>query len=212
MVLKRASGLLLAAMLLMWFAVLRPSVMGGPATYVWVSGISMEPTLHDGDLAVIRVREVYRRHDVVAFRVPRGQPGAGAIVIHRIVRGSAEEGFVTQGDNKDVVDMWRPRTRDIIGGLWFRLPRAAVALRPLRDRETFAAFVAAFSVFLFLLGGGPTERRRASPEGASAANDSRAAEIRSGAWARPVVGERRRRIMATLVAGRGARLRHGAGP
>ncbi|MDX6438687.1 MAG: signal peptidase [Gaiellaceae bacterium] len=97
-------------------------LLGGPARYVIVSGHSMEPTLRTGDLALVLRQESYRRGDVVAYRVPDGETGAGGVVIHRVVGGSHEEGYVTQGDNRRGRDPWRPRPDDVIGSLAFHVP------------------------------------------------------------------------------------------
>ncbi len=91
----------------------------------------MEPTLVDGDLAVVRRAESYRPGDVVAFRIPQSE--SGGLVIHRIVGGSADEGFLTRGDNGSGDDPWRPRPEDIVGGVWFTVPGAGAYLANLRN-------------------------------------------------------------------------------
>lgn len=95
---------------------------GGPAHYVIVSGRSMEPALRTGDLAFLLKRDSYRRGEVVAFRVPEGEPGAGGIVIHRIVGGSPNAGYILKGDNRKGRDPWRPTQRDVIGEMAVRVP------------------------------------------------------------------------------------------
>jgi signal peptidase I len=95
---------------------------GGPARYVIVSGRSMEPALHTGDVVFLLKRGDYGRGDVVAFRVPEGEAGAGGIVIHRIVSGSANTDYLLKGDNRDGRDPWRPTRRDVIGGMALRVP------------------------------------------------------------------------------------------
>ena len=82
------------ALVVTWFFLLRPAFLGGPASYVMVSGVSMEPTLYSGDLAVVRKQGSYGTGDIVAFIVAEGEPGEKAIVIHRIVGGTAEAGFL----------------------------------------------------------------------------------------------------------------------
>ncbi len=67
-----------------WFLWFRPSTLGGPAHYVMVSGESMEPTLHGGDLLLVRRQGGYSPGDIVAYRVPEGEPAEGRIVVHRI--------------------------------------------------------------------------------------------------------------------------------
>lgn len=92
-----------------------PQTVGGPMAYVQVSGTSMEPGLRTGDLVAVRRRDAYRLGDVVAYRVPDGQFGARNVVIHRLVGGDGERGWVTRGDNRDLVDPWTPRDSDVVG-------------------------------------------------------------------------------------------------
>jgi len=139
-----------------WFQMMRPAFLGGPVPYAMVRGVSMEPTLHEGDLALVRARDRYAAGDIAAFLVPRGEPGAGAIVIHRIVGGSADEGFITQGDNKNAPDPWRPTDRDILGEMWLRIPGAGRMLASLRGPMPLATLAA---VLAFLMVWLPTERR-----------------------------------------------------
>jgi signal peptidase len=101
-------------------------LVGGPARYVIVSGNSMEPTLGSGDLALLVRHDSYRRGDVVAYHVPQGDPGAGAVVIHRVIGGSDRAGYVTEGDNRNGRDDWRPKPDDVIGKMVFQVPRGGL--------------------------------------------------------------------------------------
>lgn len=144
-----------------WFVLLGPSAIGGPATYVFVSGTSMEPTLQTGDLVVVRSAEAYASGDIIAFLVPEGNPAAGGFVIHRIVGGSSTEGFTTQGDNRLDIDSWRAMSGDIVGEAWIVLPGAGPYLTWLRNPAVFASLAAGFTVFTILLGAG--DGRKQSP-------------------------------------------------
>ena len=142
-----------------WFVALRPAFLGGATSYVLVSGKSMEPEMHTGDLAFVRRQDTYRRGDVIAFEVPRGEPGAGALVIHRIVGGSATSGYVMQGDNRDRPDMWRPKPGDVRGRRVAHLPgvgRAFAVVRTPLGMATLAGLMTFFWV------GGDGRRRRTS--------------------------------------------------
>jgi signal peptidase len=161
---RAAISLALLGLLLGWFLLLRPSVLGGPASYVIVSGQSMAPTLHGSDLAVLQKRSDYRPGDIVAFRVPEGEPGGGGTVIHRIVRGNAEEGFVMQGDNKKAPDLWRPTKDEILGRLWFSIPGGGHFLVFLRQPLILGSVVGGLGVFSVLSGG---LGKPASPSGGS---------------------------------------------
>ena len=114
-VLRVASLGLTAAVVVFWIMFLRPVSLGGPADYVIVSGHSMEPTFHTGDVVFAFEQHSYRRGEIVVYRVPAGEPAAGDRVIHRIVGGSADKGFVMKGDNKTGVDPWRPKAGDVVG-------------------------------------------------------------------------------------------------
>jgi signal peptidase I len=133
-----------------WFFLLGPQLVGGPAAYLVVSGISMQPTLHAGDLVIARHARRYRVGDVIAYRVPEHELGAGTLIIHRIVRGSARTGFVTKGDNRARADPWRPTPPRIVGKTWVEVPRLGLVLALIRVRSLIAA-IAALAGFLYLV-------------------------------------------------------------
>src|SRR3954462_6884860 len=89
---------LVLAVVLFWVLVLRPQTLGGPAGYVLVSGHSMLPRYHTGDLVLVERKSSYHVGQVIAYRVPKGDAMAGAQVIHRIIGGSAQAGWIVQGD------------------------------------------------------------------------------------------------------------------
>lgn len=157
-------GILLAAaamgLFLVWFLFLGPAFLGGPATYVRVTGDSMEPSLHAGDLVVARGQSSYGEGDVVAFRPPRHTGGRSAAVIHRIVGGSAEEGFIMQGDNNEGKDPWRISEGDILGEMWFSAPAGGRFLGILQSPLVLAGLASGVAVFLVLIGGEEKKRPR----------------------------------------------------
>src|SRR5579862_3566324 len=86
-VLNLAGLLLTIAVAVFWALFLRPQSLGGPAGYVLVSGKSMLPRYHTGDLVLVERRSSYHVGELIAYHVPQGDPMAGAQVIHRIVGG-----------------------------------------------------------------------------------------------------------------------------
>jgi signal peptidase I len=155
-VLKHSLTLLTLGLCAAWFVVLGPAPIGGPATYVVIDGTSMEPTLVDGDLAVVRRSDAYRSGDIVAFRIPQSE--SDGLVIHRIVGGSAKKGYETQGDNRAGRDPWRPQPDDIAGSVWFTLPGVGKYLAVLKEPLVMASLASGVIVFLILLGGGSRSR------------------------------------------------------
>ncbi|HXH88186.1 MAG TPA: signal peptidase I [Gaiellaceae bacterium] len=136
---------------------------GGPVGYVIVSGRSMEPMLHTGDLALVVRRGSYRLGDVVAFRVPQGEPGAGSVVIHRVVGGTAQDGYVTQGDNRDGRDPWRPVTADVVGEMALHVPKLG-RIPAFLASPIGVALGAALVLFLLVARtGSPNEKSGAAP-------------------------------------------------
>src|SRR4030081_1060064 len=131
---------------LFWAQDLRPQWAGGRAAYVLVSGKSMLPRYHTGDLVVGEKQATYHRGQLIAYRVPKGDPLAGAQVIHRIVGGDAKHGFIVKGDNRTAADVWRPKPGDIVGAKALRIPNAIVILQFFRS-PLFLALIAACWVF-----------------------------------------------------------------
>jgi signal peptidase I len=167
--LQIVSLLVTAALVSAWIVFLRPASLGGPAEYVIVSGHSMEPAFRTGDVVVAFRRDAYAVGDVVVYRVPDGEPAAGDRVIHRIVGGSADRGYVTRGDNKDGIDPWRPKPGDILGKKAVRIPHAGALLLFLRTPFGIA-LIAGLTTLLVALAGGA--RRQGPRQPAKSASSS----------------------------------------
>ena len=103
-------------------AVLWPSWLGGVFGIVLVEGHSMEPTLRDGELVLTHERGSYSPGDAVVYRVPAGEFGAGALVVHRIASVDASGRFTMLGDNRVTTDQWRPRASDVRGEVVLAIP------------------------------------------------------------------------------------------
>ena len=67
-----------------------------PAGYVLVSGQSMEPRHHTGDLVLVERHASYASATSSPIACRRATPMAGAQVIHRIIGGNAKHGFIVQ--------------------------------------------------------------------------------------------------------------------
>jgi signal peptidase len=149
---RTKTALALAAQLalvaaLLWFCL--PQALGGRAGWVMVSGTSMLPHLHTGDLVLVERRSSYHVGEVIAYRVPKGQVGAGHVVIHRIVGGSAGKGWKMQGDNRTAPDLWYPTNHDVVGAKLLRIPDAWFVLRFFHS-PLFLGLLAALGVFFWL--------------------------------------------------------------
>jgi signal peptidase I len=142
---------------LFWAFFLRPQSLGGPAGYVLVSGHSMLPRYHTGDMVLVEKHGSYHVGEVIAYHVPKGDPMAGAQVIHRIIGGNATTGFVVQGDNRTAPDVWHPKNGDIVGAKALRIPDAIVVLQFLRTPFLMALLAASF-VFVHVLTRGGDEK------------------------------------------------------
>jgi len=154
---NKAAGIALVVLVcLFWAQYLRPQLLGGNAAYVLVSGKSMLPRYHTGDLVLVEKQSSYHVGQLIAYRVPKGDPMAGAQVIHRIVGGSAAKGFIVKGDNRTAPDVWRPKPGDIVGAKAMRFPNAVIILQFLRS-PLFLALLAACFVFVRVLAPGDAE-------------------------------------------------------
>src|SRR5205807_4083903 len=151
---NKSAGIAVAILVcLFWAQYLRPQSFGGRASYVLVSGKSMLPRYHTGDLVLVERQSSYHRGQLIAYRVPKGDAMAGAEVIHRIIGGDAQHGFVVKGDNRTAPDVWRPKPGDIVGAKALRIPNAVIILQFLRS-PIFIALLAACFVFVRVLAPG----------------------------------------------------------
>ncbi len=154
--LRLGATLALLALLGGWALLLRPVSLGGPALYLVVRGDSMLPTYETGDLVILRTATSYRAGEVVAYRVPTGELGAGRIVIHRIVGGDGTTGFVVKGDHNPAVDPWQPRLAEVVGTAWVAIPGFGAWIAWLHQPIVLAALAASLMAgFLIWTGGGP---------------------------------------------------------
>jgi signal peptidase len=133
-----ALGALVATCL--WFGL--PQGLGGRADWVLVSGTSMLPRLHTGDLVLVEHRSGYHVGEVVAYRVPEHEIGAGHVVIHRIIGGNGRTGWRMQGDNRTAPDLWYPTNHDVIGAKQLKIPNAWFVLRVFHMPVLLALFAA----------------------------------------------------------------------
>lgn len=151
-----------------WLVVLRPQSMGGPILYVVVRGDSMLPTYQSGDLVVARSESSYAAGDIVAYRVPSEEFGAGRIVIHRITGTGTGDGFVVQGDHNPSPDPWSPRPSDIAGRAWLVAPGLGRAVAFIHQPVVAGGLAAGLMVMVLL-----ARPPRPSPSAAPAARPRR---------------------------------------
>lgn len=136
-----------------WWFTLAPRSIGGPATYVVVSGTSMQPKYHTGDLVIVHRQPSYRLGEIVAVDVDGGH------VIHRLYSGSASAGWHTKGINKTSPDVWTIPNKDILGSAWVLWRGGGRYLSWLGTPTGRAGLAAILAV---LVAAFPSRRRRAS--------------------------------------------------
>ena len=158
--LELAAGLALVAL---WAVTLRPTVLGGPATYFVIRGDSMLPSLRAGDLVILHTTAGVAPDDVVGYRVPAGEVGAGHIVVHRIVGGDAQGGYIMLGDNNPAPDPWQPRAADVAGKAWLLLSGLGRVIVFVHQPAVAAALAVSLLVMLIVGRAGPLRSRRPLP-------------------------------------------------
>ncbi len=143
------------------WAFFAPTQLGGSTTYTVTSGISMEPMLHQNDLAFVRARSSYRVGDVVLYesRVLH-KP-----VLHRVYLIQHGHYFF-KGDNNGFVDPSYATQGDLVGALWFSVPAVGSVLTWFGE-PAHAALLAGLATMVVVLTGvtttqGRRRRRRGS--------------------------------------------------
>jgi len=175
---------LVLAALFGWFIWLRPQALGGGASFIVVSGTSMEPVYHAGDLVIVERSDTYRQGDIVAYKIPAGEPAAGFQVIHRIIGGDAAQGFLMRGDNTNGPDQWHPQPSDVLGRELVFIPGAARLLLLMRNPLLLGALAAAFVTAWIMLPGARPRR----PEAIADDTDARPAAAEPAAAGLGVAG------------------------
>lgn len=158
----------LAAVGALWFF-FAPTQLGGRVDYAVIYGTSMEPSLHRGDLAVLRARPSYSVGEVVGYK----NGDLKRVVLHRII-GRHGSRFVFKGDNNQFVDSFEPASNQVVGRLWLRVPAVGNVLLWLHTPRN-SIVVGALAALLLAgggLGAGAGTRRRRSPERARVARGS----------------------------------------
>lgn len=145
-----------------WLA-FAPAALGGSSVYVTTFGTSMQPTLHRGDLAIVRPQASYRVGDVVAYR----SAALHTVVLHRII-GRDGDHFLFKGDNNSWTDTDHPTVDQIIGKMEVHVPGLGGRVRQVASPPAMAGLVGAIA---FPVGFGARRRgsRRSTARNASTA-------------------------------------------
>jgi signal peptidase I len=125
--------------------------------YVVTHGVSMEPLYHEGDLVFITKADSYEIGQIAAYH---GGAGGRLEVLHRIIGGDPETGFIFKGDNKQSTDVERPTADQLIGRALLHIPHGGVVLRPVLS-PTGLGMIG----FLFASGAAAAKSRRDIPRG-----------------------------------------------
>jgi signal peptidase I len=154
------AALMLAVLAALWIA-FAPIQMGGQAGYVIITGNSMQPGFHTGDLVITRRAAVYTIGEAVAYR----NAELGRYVFHRII-AREQDRYVLQGDNNDWIDSYEPTYAELVGRLWMRLPGIGKAVewarKPLQTTLIAGALAGFIMLILFSKEPRPGDGRRPS--------------------------------------------------
>jgi len=133
--------------------VLAPPQLGGSTSFVAVDGSSMFPSLQGSDLVALRPASNPEVGDVVGYRSEL----LDRVVLHRIT-GIEGGRYILKGDNNSFVDPDRPVRSEIVGKVWFDIPKGGHLIAWLQVPWVLAA-VAAFFVLLIGFDGAGTRSR-----------------------------------------------------
>ena len=139
-----------------------PTQLGGSTSYMIIRGVSMQPSIHAGDLVIVREQSDYPIGAVVAYRDTLSKQ----TVLHRIVARDGSR-YVFKGDANLARDAFQPTKDQMMGQKWILLPYAGTTLEWVQV-PTNAALLAIGAIVLAASGGAAKQRKR-RPRGGSAA-------------------------------------------
>lgn len=131
--------------------------------YPWViaTGVSMEPTMYDGDLVIMRGvdQEALIPGDIILFTHIFVNDSSSGVkkrlsipIMHRIIEKVVignQTYFQTQGDNRPEMDEWLVPGEEIVGEPILIIPRLGLALRIL-SLTTVKVFIISLIIFVFI--------------------------------------------------------------
>src|SRR5450759_5028576 len=100
-----------------------PQKLGGSSSYMIIRGVSMNPSIHSGDLVIVRERSSYPIRAVVAYRDTLAKQN----VLHRIIAIKGGR-YTFKGDNNPGSDAFQSSKAQLIGEKWIQIPYAGRAL------------------------------------------------------------------------------------
>lgn len=123
-----------------------PASLGGSTSFVFVSGESMTPGYQPGDLLIAREGEPVIG-DVIVY-APEGF--GGAQIVHRIIGGDAESGWVVQGDANSFIDPFEPKGDEVRGVVVAHIPGVGLYMQVLLSPYLWVSVLAlATAVFVW---------------------------------------------------------------
>ena len=136
---KRIAGALIALpVIVMFWLLAAPPSLGGSLSYVITHGVSMEPSLHEDDLVIVKTASSYKVGDAVAYY----NHELKTVVLHRIVDIDGGR-FVFKGDNNDFLDSFHPSSADLIGKQLLVIGGGGKGLKPLSSAYGLSGAAAA---------------------------------------------------------------------
>jgi len=168
--LRTGSSALWFLLFLALWVVFAPIQLGGQVAYVMISGNSMEPGIHTGDLVIVRPGSAYQVGEIVTYR----NAELGQLVLHRII-GQESGRFIFKGDNNSWVDSYRPTLEELVGRAWIQIPLGGQIIQWLRLPVNMAIIAGTIGVLFMvtLLGSSKKEKNMSKmPQNQMIQNDS----------------------------------------
>jgi signal peptidase I len=98
--------------------------------FLIVHGGSMSPSYQDGDLIIARRCRGIFQGDVVIFREPVNH----FLIVHRVIRSDTNL-LITKGDANGGPDPNLLNSKEIVGKVWFRIPKIGLIIRHIQRRR-----------------------------------------------------------------------------
>ncbi len=143
-----------AALIVGLWVFFAPTKLGGSTTYTVTSGISMQPMLYKGDLALVRSQSTYHVGDVVLYE----SQVLHRPVLHRIIL-IQNGNYFFKGDNNGFVDPGYATRAELVGKLWFHIGGAGSVLSWF-GKPAHAAPIAMVAVIAVVLTSSKTTKRK----------------------------------------------------